>query len=138
MVPHQELALKWTVRAPSPLHLEPLLRRDRSSVLGQCLLDDLPSDRPGGSLLFLLLHVLVCAHRRSHHWRHNVQLPWRLQLAKFIRVGLLVGFLCLHLMLANPLHHGQVPSLLTPMVRFLLRCDDYSPSCKLHAGLSIS
>ena len=138
MVPHQELAVKRTVCAPGPRHLEPLLRRDRSIVLGQCLLDDLASDRPGGSLLFLLLHVLVCAHRRSHHWRHHVQLPGRLQLAECIRVGLLVGFLCLHLLLAHPLHHGQVPSLLTPMVRFLLRCDDYSPSCELHAGLSVS
>ena len=138
MVSYQELAVKRTVRAPGPRHLEPLLRRNRSPVLGQCLLDDLASDRPGGSLLFLLLHVLVRAHRRSHHWRHHVQLPGRLQLAECIRVGLLVGFLCLHLLLAYPLHHGQVPSLLTPMVRFLLRCDDYSPSRKLHAGLSVS
>ena len=72
MVPHQELAVKWTVRAPSPCHLEPLLRRDRSIVLGQCLLDDFPSDRPIGSVLFLLLHLLVRAHRRSRHWRNHV------------------------------------------------------------------
>ena len=137
MVPHQELAIERTVRASSPRHLEPLLRRYWSIVLGQCILDDLPSDRPGRSLLFLLLHVLIRANRRSHHWRNHVQLPGRLQLAECVRAGLLIGFLCLHLLPAHPLHHDQVLGLLAPVVRFLLRCDYYSPSCELHASLSV-